>query len=123
VFFPMSTTPYPGPYPTTVAHILVHHMTAPAGSGDAVEPVGNVIRRRPTLQQGRSLETLGHAIEYLIDSQVYDETLAWSKNHADATQILMRLSREVFAECRQIVPMRERLRLRLEHLLAALHLA
>jgi hypothetical protein len=122
----MSTTPYPGPYPTTVEHILVHHMTsqtAPAGAGEAVEPVRRVIRRRPTMQQGRSLETLGHAIEYLVDSQLHGGSSAGSKNHADATQILMRLSREVFAECREIVPVRERLRLRFVHLLSVLHLA
>ena len=68
------------------------------------------IRRRPSPEQGTALETLGHAIEYLVDSRlsVIDEpaTLA----DTEAVEILMRLSRSVFAECSEVVPLRRKLR-------------
>jgi len=60
-----------------------------------------------------ALEKLGHAIEYLVDSRLAiihdlpDELTA--RADAEATQILMRLSRAVFAECAEIVPLRRRL--------------
>jgi|GEM_PF-6507001 len=57
--------------------------------------------RRVDPEQGRALEMLGHAIEYLVDSRLYDtrETPA----DADAVQVLMSCSREVFAECEVVV--------------------
>ena len=116
----MSTTPFPGPYPTTMAHIFAHHITTPAPSHRA-KPTRQTIRRRPTMQQGRALETLGHAIEYLIDSQLHRTTAAVAPADIAANQLLMRLSREVFAECREIVPTRQRLKLRLRNLFAAGH--
>lgn len=99
----MSTTPFPGPYPTTIGHILVHHITTPAASRRA-RSESNVLRRRPTMSQGRALETLGHAIEYLIDSRLYGCADGSSKADGEAEQIMMRLSREVFTECREVVP-------------------
>ena len=63
--------------------------------------------RRPTQQQGRALELLGHAVEYLIDSRMQPDSLPSDEL---AVQTLMRLNREVFAECAQIVPLRRRLR-------------
>jgi len=118
----MSTTPFPGPFPTTINHILVHHITTPVATRKA-RTATKSLRRRPTMQQGRTLETLGHAIEYLVDSHVYLNPVATSKDDVDASQILMRLSREVFAECREIVPARRKLKLRLLHLFAAGHAA
>jgi hypothetical protein len=114
----MSTTPFPGPYPTTIADILVHHITTPVASRHT-RSTSQVIRRRPTMTQGRGLEVLGHAIEYLVDSQLYRNAGATSKSDVEASQILMRLSRQVFAECREVVPARRRLKLRLLHLFAA----
>jgi hypothetical protein len=73
--------------------------------------VRTLIRRRPSPQQGRALELLGHAVEYLVDSQLYlAET---DLNDQLAVQTLMRLNREVFAECAEVVPMRRRLTRRL----------
>jgi hypothetical protein len=114
----MSTTPFPGPYPTTMAHILVHHITSPAASRRA-KSTRQVLRRRPTMQQGRALELLGHAIEYLIDTQLHRSTSAVAPSDVAANHLLMRLSREVFAECREIVPVRRKLKLRLRNLFAA----
>ncbi len=61
-----------------------------------------MIRRRPTLQQGRALELLGHAVEYLVDSRLY----LGESDASDqlAVQTLMRLNREVFAECAEVAP-------------------
>lgn len=63
-----------------------------------------VIRRRPTPQQGRSLEMLGHAIEYLVDSDLSSGRNGSDPAAAEAARILMRLSREVFSECPEVVP-------------------
>jgi len=115
----MSSTPFPGPYPTTIGHILVHHITTPVQSHRerAAAKTIRTIRRRPTLSQGHALETLGHAIEYLVDSglranrsqasakaetEIEAETEA--KTDTEAQQIMMRLSREVFAGCREVAP-------------------
>jgi hypothetical protein len=77
---------------------------------DAIRP-RTLIRRRPTPQQGRALELLGHALEYLVDSRLYLTESDVSDNLA--VQTLMRLNREVFAECAEVVPIGRRLRLRL----------
>lgn len=63
-----------------------------------------VLRRRPTMTQGQALEVLGRAIEYLYDSQVYQNSGALSPSDIHAVEILMRLSREVFVECRDVAP-------------------
>jgi hypothetical protein len=115
----MSTTPFPGPYPTTMADILVHHITTPVASRNA-RSTSQMVRRRPTMTQGRALETLGHAIEYLVDSRLDLEAGA-SNTDDKASQILMRLSREVFAECREVVPVRRRIKHSLLHLFATGH--
>ena len=64
------------------------------------------VLRRGTAEQGRALEMLGHAVEYLVDSRLRLGTSEYSDELA--VQILMRLSREVFAECPEIVPLRTR---------------
>jgi hypothetical protein len=69
-----------------------------------VEPV----RRRGSAAQGQALETLGHAIEYLIDSQLWRGRDYDPKNDREAIQILMRLSREVFGECPEVISLRRR---------------
>ena len=52
--------------------------------------------------QGQSLEMLGHAIEYLVDSRMHRDCGLSSLADSEAQQILMRLSREVFAECAEV---------------------
>jgi hypothetical protein len=68
-----------------------------------------VVRRRPNLPQGRALETIGHAIEYLVDSRMFMSGEATSKADVEATRILMQASRTVFAECAEIVPLQRQL--------------
>ena len=69
-----------------------------------------VVRRRPNMQQGRSLEILGHAIEYLIDSRMFLINDVHVPTEAGAVQLLSRCSREVFATCPEIVPVSARLK-------------
>ena len=115
----MPITPCPGPYPTTI-QLLIQHLSAPVPS-HAARPVRRLIRRQGTEQQGRSLERLGHAIDYLVDSQLYLIPGATPKDEAEAIQILMRLNREVFAECAEAVSLRLGLKLRLLRLFALFH--
>ena len=56
-------------------------------------------RRRPSAEQGKSLEILGHAIEYLIDSDLKSGDTVPTRHVTEATRILMARSREIFAEC------------------------
>src|ERR1700688_1207540 len=69
---------------------------------------GLVVKRRPSPQQGRALEGLGHAIEYLFDSCM----LPGIGDSADmeAAHILMGLSMQVFEECEEVVPLGRRVR-------------
>ena len=125
----MSPIPFPGPYPTTMAHILLHHIQVHpiAGApGDARRDRAgsHLLRRRPNKPQGRALEILGHAIEYLVDQQRHRDSDAESQSFpseadAPAIQILMRLSREVFAECPETASARPSLKQRLLRLFPA----
>lgn len=60
-------------------------------------------RRRGSAQQGRALETLGHAVEYLVDSRMFLVERSSAKAEQEAVQILMRMSRSVFSECPEVV--------------------
>lgn len=75
-----------------------------------------VVRRKPSYEQGRALEILGHAIEYLLDSYVLTQSSDRNPGDHEAAQILMGLSRAIFLECPQIIPLTTRLR-RLLHTL------
>ena len=70
-----------------------------------------VLRRRASFDQGRALETLGHAVEYLVDSGLFltQDDGHTAKARQEAIQILMRMSRLVFSECREVVSLWERL--------------
>jgi hypothetical protein len=82
----------------------------PAGRSEPSRLSGQPIRRRGSLEQGRALETLGHAVEYLIDSRLFDGADHNQRDEHEAVQILMRLSRAVFAECPQVISVGRRLR-------------
>jgi len=71
---------------------------------------GETIRRRGSILQGRALETLGHAVEYLVDSRLFQVEDDNQRAEQEAVQILMRASRAVFAECAEVVSLRTRLR-------------
>jgi hypothetical protein len=105
----VSTAPTPNPYPATFAHVFLYHVADPV-TARARRSTSNAPRRQPTVEQGRALEKLGHAIEYLIDSRLYAPSSLPVGDNEKASQILMRLSREVFAECPEIVPAGRRLK-------------
>lgn len=64
-------------------------------------------RRKPTVAQGHALEILSHAIEYLVDSRLYE---TWdSPSDAEAVHMLMSCSRAVFADCEEVVSWQQRL--------------
>ena len=71
--------------------------------------VNKAVRRRGSLQQGFALETLGHAVEYLVDSRLFAQSEADARSDQEAIQLLMRMSRAVFAECPEVLPLRRRL--------------
>ena len=71
--------------------------------------VGGFVRRRGSIQQGRALESLGHAVEYLVDSRMFSLDGRDARDEQEAIQILMRMSRAVFAECPEVVSLRRRL--------------
>ncbi len=62
---------------------------------------GDVTRRHGALAHGRALGMLGHAVEYLIDSRLFDRREHYVRDDQESIQILRRMSRAVFAECPQ----------------------
>lgn len=82
----------------------------------AVRPVrAAYVRRRGSCEQGRALEALGHALEYLVDSRMLNDDShphdpQAAAGEREAVQILMRLSRTVFSECPEVVPLGRRVR-------------
>jgi hypothetical protein len=52
--------------------------------------------RRPTATQGRAIEILGHAIEYLVDSRLASADEFCSPAAQEAIQLLSRANREVY---------------------------
>ncbi|GAC1414820.1 MAG: hypothetical protein NVSMB62_01380 [Acidobacteriaceae bacterium] len=60
------------------------------------------VRRRPNRAQGRALEVLAHAIEYLADTELHAGHGVFSGDLLGATEILMERSRTVFAECKEV---------------------
>ena len=71
-------------------------------------PGERAVRRRGSRQQGEALETLGHAVEYLMDSRVFLPDQAGADANREAVRLLMRASRSVFLECPEIVPAHRR---------------
>ena len=68
------------------------------------------VRRRGSSEQGRALETLGHAVEYLVDSRLRFNDSQAAAGEREAIEILMRLNRAVFSECPEVVPFSRRVR-------------
>lgn len=85
------------------------------GAGQAGDRSGalpdprKAIRRRANLKQGFALEALGHAVEYLVDSRLFNQNDADAHSDQEAIQVLMRMSRAVFAECDEVLPLRRRM--------------
>ena len=99
---PASPLSLPGsPLFLTPAEVRVRHAQA------ATREARPTVVRRPTPQQGIALEMLGHAIEYLADSNFYHQR-ASNPAVQEAIAILKQSNREVFAEAPEVVPARER---------------
>ncbi len=100
----MSTAPLPMPF-----YCQVTQTATPPGGLFEREP-GPPVRRRGNFEQGRALELLGHAIEYLSDSRMFFEadSMPQARAQADAIQIMMRASRAVFEECPETVSLRRK---------------
>ena len=65
--------------------------------------------RRPRPEQGRALEILAHALEYLIDSDLREGDTIQPATRA-AVNLLAERSRSVFAGCPEVLPLGLRLR-------------
>jgi len=70
-------------------------------------PRWNEVRRRPGTTQGKALEILAHALEYLVDSG-YEHGNPGFPEIQDAVQIIAQKSRVVFAECPEIISWSQR---------------
>jgi hypothetical protein len=72
-----------------------------------------VIRRKISPTDGRALELLGHAIEYLTDeyalSAAQAGTLETVDPRVEAVQTLMTLNRQVYYACPEIQPLLRRI--------------
>ena len=72
-----------------------------------------VIRRKISPTDGRALEILGHAIEYLTDeyalSAAQAGTLDTGDPRVEAVQTLMTLNRQVYYACPEIEPLLRRI--------------
>ena len=67
-----------------------------------------LLRLRIHRAHDEALEALGHAVEYLVDSRLFDCGDHNYQNEQEAVQILMRMSRAVFAECPEVVSLKRR---------------
>src|ERR1700678_3228190 len=82
-------------------------VSAPVAMSARVRPS----RRRITPEAGHALEILGHAIEYLTDELVHcGGELSSSYAQLEAVQLLMKLNRQVYFECPEVLTIWERLR-------------
>lgn len=92
--------------------LTTHERTLAAGAAQLVSDPGAVVtasRRKPDRLQGRSLEALDHAIEYLIERQMFETEPGPWHSDGEAVQVLSELSRQVFLECPVFVSMRDRI--------------
>jgi hypothetical protein len=125
----MSTAPSPGQYPVfnpnpasisnPIGQPQFPTSPRPDGLNLASAATGLGVRRRASVQQGRALEILGHSVEYLVDSRMFMIDQPSTRADAEAVQILMRLSREVFSDCTEVAPPARRLRLWINSRLSA----
>ncbi len=108
---PVSTLPELSPADVTadLAPDLAFARSAPVPQRDVRRARPAYVRRRGSAEQGRALEILGHAVEYLVDSRMrFNDPLA-AAGEREAIELLMRLNRAVFAECPEVVPLRRRI--------------
>jgi hypothetical protein len=107
----MSTaiTPIPN-NPTPIFDPILYIPAPPRPNPDSLNYVNLGASRRGNQLQGRALEILGHAVEYLVDSRMFMIDQPSTRADSEAVQILMLLNRQVFAECAEVTPPTRRLR-------------
>lgn len=69
-------------------------------------------KRRIGEQEGRALEKLGHAIDYLIDEFVfeYNNVPEWCRRgRIESIQILMSVNRQIYFSCPEVPTLRNRI--------------
>ena len=86
-----------------------------AGDGRLIEGLsatkGADRRRRISAEDGRALEMLGHAIEYLSDEYSYEDgSFPPGDPQVQAMQMLMQLNREIYFSCPEVPSLRDRFR-------------
>ena len=84
-----------------MATTMTQDLTATGAALPVAALQRRAVHRRIDPQAGRALEKLGHAIEYLTDEYVNEESATFSaKNEkVEAVQLLMALNRQVYFEC------------------------
>src|ERR1700722_6826634 len=96
----------------SIAHpipsILRSAMRSKALIGVSYLPLEPVPMRRLTATQGRAIEILGHAIEYLVDSRLAVADEFCSPAAQEAIQLLSRANREVYLAGPEVRPGRGR---------------
>ena len=99
----MSTAPFPRAVQPSIQPGVAH---LPAGLPQDTRGVNLTTYRISRTHHGRTLQTLGHAAEYLVNSRRF--LLAESVSEADeeAVRILRRLSSSVFREYAESVKVR-----------------
>jgi hypothetical protein len=95
----------------SMAAFTTNNFPIPASIETAVSDYVRPRRRRITPRAGHALVKLGHAIEYLTDEFLYENT-AFSANSSqlEAVQLLMALNRAVYYECPELPSLGERWR-------------
>jgi hypothetical protein len=68
-----------------------------------------ISRRRPSPRQGRGLEALAHAVEYLLDSRLTLIPPLGPSADEEAVHLLKRLSRAIFDECAECLTLWQRM--------------
>ncbi len=82
-------------------------MSAPV----AASGLGVLRRRRISLEAGRALEILGHAIEYLTDEFVHaGGSFSAHDGQVEAVQLLMAVNRQIYFACPEVPSSGERWR-------------
>ncbi|MEO6829031.1 MAG: hypothetical protein ABI164_04415 [Acidobacteriaceae bacterium] len=97
-----------------------HRRSNLGGSGPASQPQASAnrrMRRTMTREQGRAIETIGHAVDYLNDCYIHEgpdsEVLDFRGPGMDAVRVLVVAQREILAT----LPLAEPFTLRLWHAL------
>jgi hypothetical protein len=95
--------------------ILATHLPSSNAGVTSVVPISRPkpIRRRIPPSEGRALEILGHAIEYLADEFAFHSgTLPSLHSHnpqVQAIHLLMSANRQIYFSCPEVPSLKERL--------------